>query len=469
MKILILQLTRFGDVLLTLPVLKALKREHPEAEIHFLVRKKFSEPAAGLGFIDHLWVWDSEEILSPLVSEGVPGLEVFKQLVSKKIESLKSERFDRIINLSFSPSSSWLTHLIASNECKVSGYSRTNDGFLDIPDEWSRYFFAHVGTQSYNRVHVVDLFASISGVHLQLSDLRIWDLECERQGVVLHLGASQMHKRWPTEYWREVVKALVAAHVKVTIVGGADDAEIASRVTEGLPEGAITNFTGKTKFRDLLSVISQAQIFVGGDSGPLHVANSCGTKILNLSVGQVRFWETGPTVSGSVVLSETESLPLSPGRVLSTLSEMLNGEAVEKETLCRGRVGVRYDSQHIERDEGLGWEILSWLYFDEAPPEVPEAIYPHLQKFLEVDQVAQDLLTQIEKGRGARDAAARLDELDRVVGMIGKLDPVSRVLDSEFRARKASVKPGNFKSVLQETKRCYDWLKNAAMSLGGMS
>ena len=48
MRILVLQLARFGDIFQTWPTLKALRRQHPESEIHFLVRSRFSEAASGL-------------------------------------------------------------------------------------------------------------------------------------------------------------------------------------------------------------------------------------------------------------------------------------------------------------------------------------------------------------------------------------------------------------------------------------
>nr|HPI41550.1 glycosyltransferase family 9 protein [Pseudobdellovibrionaceae bacterium] len=68
MKILIIQLARLGDIYTSWPVIRAIKRENPKAEIHVLVRKKFEKALVGLESLDHIHVMETSEILSPLAS-----------------------------------------------------------------------------------------------------------------------------------------------------------------------------------------------------------------------------------------------------------------------------------------------------------------------------------------------------------------------------------------------------------------
>ena len=121
MKILIIQITRFGDILTTLPIISALRRDNLEGELHFLVRKRFAFAAEACKSIDHLWKLDSKEIIEPLfeskISESLNTL-------TKLVRELRSQRFDRIINLSFSPSSSFISHLISDGKTPVLGYTR---------------------------------------------------------------------------------------------------------------------------------------------------------------------------------------------------------------------------------------------------------------------------------------------------------------------------------------------------------
>jgi ADP-heptose:LPS heptosyltransferase len=101
MKILVTQLTRLGDIFQTWPVLRAIQRNHPEAEIHFLVRSRFAAAAEGLEGI-HLRVIDFKEILSPLI-DSEPQIKGSMQGLRESLDALARFNFDQVINLTFSP------------------------------------------------------------------------------------------------------------------------------------------------------------------------------------------------------------------------------------------------------------------------------------------------------------------------------------------------------------------------------
>ncbi len=134
MRILVLQLARFGDIYQSWPALKALRRLNPEAEIHVLVRHRFREALEGLsGIVQH--TWPTAEILEPIYRNGD---EVTAHLrLEKVLESLGALEFDRIVNLSFSPMSSYVTDILSHEKTVVSGYTRFEDGYLNIPDDAS--------------------------------------------------------------------------------------------------------------------------------------------------------------------------------------------------------------------------------------------------------------------------------------------------------------------------------------------
>ena len=115
MKILVIQLARFGDLFQSYPVCRSLKRNHPDAEIDLLCRETFSEAAdlftSIVKDVHHFSVKDlidevSDESIS---SRNFPKLEVL-------LAGLKNSNYDLIINLTFSPLSSYFvavsyTHL----------------------------------------------------------------------------------------------------------------------------------------------------------------------------------------------------------------------------------------------------------------------------------------------------------------------------------------------------------------------
>src|SRR4051794_20777995 len=99
MKILVLQLARFGDIYLTWPTLRALHRIHPEAEVHLLTREKFAGATVGLAnIVAH--TLPTAQILGR-------GQEAMENHLNSWLETLSND-WDLIINLSFSPFSSYL-------------------------------------------------------------------------------------------------------------------------------------------------------------------------------------------------------------------------------------------------------------------------------------------------------------------------------------------------------------------------
>ena len=126
MKILVLQLARFGDIYLTWPTLRALHRAHPGAEIHFLVREKFLGATNGLANVI-VHTLPTADLLG-----GTNG--TIESRFTEWLTPIGGE-WDMIVNLSFSPASSYLTDLLRTQKTIVRGYTRHADGFLAIPDD----------------------------------------------------------------------------------------------------------------------------------------------------------------------------------------------------------------------------------------------------------------------------------------------------------------------------------------------
>src|SRR4051812_26652572 len=129
MKILILQLARLGDIFLSRPAIRALKDQFPEAQIEIMVRYRFRHALAGLVQVDRIWFLDSRTILRPVLEDPQNWRESSHEL-DQLIADLRGQGYERIINLSFSPMSSYLTHAITTESTEVRGYTRSSDGYL---------------------------------------------------------------------------------------------------------------------------------------------------------------------------------------------------------------------------------------------------------------------------------------------------------------------------------------------------
>ncbi len=112
--------------------------------------------------------------------------------------------------------------------------------------------------------------------------------------VVLHVGAGTAAKQWPTEHWRELLGRLVVElGVEVILVGGRGDRIIAREVLGERPWPNVADWTGRLSVMELAALLQRADVFVGADSGPAHLAAAVSTPVVVLFSGtnNARQWQ----------------------------------------------------------------------------------------------------------------------------------------------------------------------------------
>ena len=125
MKILCLQLARFGDIYMSWPIFRAIKREHPHAVLHGLFRERFSEAATSSGTIDQVIRLPSEQVFRNLIIDN--SISMALNSLDQFIQKMRHENYDLVINLSYSPLSSYLVTAIQTENTKIFGYQRHSD------------------------------------------------------------------------------------------------------------------------------------------------------------------------------------------------------------------------------------------------------------------------------------------------------------------------------------------------------
>lgn len=98
--------------------------------------------------------------------------------------------------------------------------------------------------------------------------------------VVFAIGANWPNKRWPIEYFAELSDWLYAQRlIPVIVGGGAVDEQRAAELCAATEIPPI-NLVGRTNFKQLTCVLQQAQMTIGGDTGPVHLSAGVGTKTI---------------------------------------------------------------------------------------------------------------------------------------------------------------------------------------------
>ncbi len=124
-------------------------------------------------------------------------------------------------------------------------------------------------------------------------------------------------KRWPAALFAEIGRALATRGSVPVIVGGAGDAGLAAEVAAGCA-GAV-DLAGRTDLAGLAAVLAGAEVVVGNDTGPMHLAAALGRRCVVLFGGESDPALTAPRGAGVVVVRAADLRGLEAGRVVAAL------------------------------------------------------------------------------------------------------------------------------------------------------
>jgi heptosyltransferase III len=450
MKILILQLARLGDILLVGPALQALKRQNPNAE---LVRSKFVQAAKGFASVDFIHELPTQSILEPLFS-GTPNVEASTDKLNETLTPLRAVRFDRIINLSFSPASSWIVHSLANKETKISGYSRHTDGWLNIEDAVSSYFYAQVGPGRPNRIHLSDLFAAICDVDLEAQDWSAFEKaetkhKVDKNTVVLHVGASEDHKKVQAFQWGRMIKRLLQLDAKLSciLIGTKEEMSIAKEIIANTGDQRVTDLCGQTSFEELFAILKNSLLLIGADSSPVHIASLTGTQVINISVGNVNFWETGPRTLGSIVLRYEQASEFSSEVVAQAVYRHIMQQEVA------GAYHVRpglpsFFAETVDQKAEFEWNLAAALYLEGAFPVAEEM--PFLLAVEKMQEMNSVVISQLKSmSANSKELSLLLDRADEVFAKIAEVNSSCGVFIRWLQTEKSKIPP----LTLEDTQR----------------
>lgn len=312
---LVIKLRHHGDVLLSSPVLSALKAAAPQCEIDALVFADTAPMLEGHPDLARLHAigrdWKKLGLLSQLRHEW------------RVIRALRSRDYDLIIHLTDHPRGAWLSRLLCPRWSVAPQRSKGA--------RWWKRSFSHLyRTVGGGRRHTVDthldalrrlgLQADAASRRLQMvpgtaAEARIDALLAEHglepgNFIQLHPASRWFFKCWPASRNAALLKTLVARGERVAITAAPDPRELqmveAIIAEAGVP---VVNLAGQFKLGELAALTSRAKLFVGVDSAPMHIAAAVGTPCVAL-FGPSGNIEWGPwMVRGEVVSSQHACRP----------------------------------------------------------------------------------------------------------------------------------------------------------------
>ena len=290
MRILLIRLRQIGDVVFTTPAIRALHEHFPDAVLSYIV-----EPAAAPIVVHNPLI--HEVIVAPR-RRGVRGILDDLALGRR----LRAGRFDLAIDFHGGPRASLLTWL--SRAPRRIGYQivgrswmyttriarpRTLRARHSVENQWDLLAPLGIASPSRSRFPVEmpcdPVVAAAVGDRLARAGVMADD-----RLVVIHVSAGNPFRRWPADHFVELAASLAAtdARRRVLITSGPSEQGAADRVIAeartrlGADRQDHVLSCGEFSLHELRALLERAALYIGGDSGPLHVASTTRVPIVGL-------------------------------------------------------------------------------------------------------------------------------------------------------------------------------------------
>lgn len=298
-----------GDAILTLPLLRTLKKAWPDSRIHFFVRKGLEGLFQAQPELEKTHPFDKRAQCRSLWSSWRYGRE-------------------RIAPLGFDL---WLSAHASFRSAVVARAGRAGQRIGYDRPFINRFFYNQVISRKFDQLEEIERLLQLT-IPLGLTDWETWpELVLPEQAreraesiwakhglgrdgrkvVGVHPGSVWPTKQWPEEYYSRLLRLLAAQGVDLALLAGPDETALAERVIHGSGLGSfVLNLAGQLSLPELGAVIARLNVYTGNDSGPLHLAWAQRVPVVAMFGPTVRKLGFYPRGESSLVLER--DLPCRP-------------------------------------------------------------------------------------------------------------------------------------------------------------
>ena len=259
-KVLIIRFSSIGDIVLTSPVARCLKIQFPEAEIHFLTKKRNADLLVANPYIDKI--------------------QVLEDSLPQAIQHLKNEKYDFIIDLhnnlrSLRVKLGLHVKSFSFNKLNINKFLLTRFKIQTMPQ-------GHIVDRNLATLHHFKVINDGKGLdhfiptedEIEISDLP----ETFRNGyIAVVLAGTYTTKKVPVEKFRQLFRD----NYPCILLGGKNEHALAAEILQW-KIGNILDFTGKLRINQSASLVKNARLVISNDTGLMHIAAAYHKKILSI-------------------------------------------------------------------------------------------------------------------------------------------------------------------------------------------
>lgn len=278
-RILLIRLSAIGDVVRVLPAMHALRDRYPDAQIDWAVEPKSKEVLEGHPAIDQVHVFERTD-------QAVEGTKAFVEFCRQ----VRKNRYDIAIDfhgilksgLILKASGAKKRYAFAPPRAQEMSHLFANKKVKLITDRMNRI------DENLELVKALDCKKANLDVVIQippevLDDIDEWMEDTFHGGkhlILVHPPVDREEKQWPLKYYAMLADELLAdGRYEVTLIWGPGQRDVVEEVA-GMMDRMPVIAPETQSLKHYAAMVQQADLYFGGDTGPMHIASAMGTPVV---------------------------------------------------------------------------------------------------------------------------------------------------------------------------------------------
>jgi ADP-heptose:LPS heptosyltransferase len=309
-KILVIKLGALGDFIQAASPFNAIRLHHRAEEITLLTSPSFMDIANASPWFDHV-----------KIDQKPSALQITKWLSLRKW--MRSSGFTRVYDLQTSDRSNFYHKMMKpANKLNPEPDWSGNARDCSHPHKNIHRDLMHTVERQKEQLHLAGI-DNLPPVDLSWINADIRKFGLQNTFVLLVPGgaAHRPAKRWPGEYYQQLIQYFASKKIQVILIGGKEEISLLNELSTTDP--ICISLAGATNLFDLFSLARNSLVVIGNDTGPMHLAAVSGCKTIVLYSS-----ESDPTLCAQrgddvTIFRKNNLFDLNPTQIIKHLSEVL--------------------------------------------------------------------------------------------------------------------------------------------------
>ena len=322
----VINLTRFGDLLQCQPLIEDLHRQGKR--VHLVCLDNFSSALPLMRHVERAWPLPGARLMADMDKD-------WRSAAARLLEYARAIRAgaspNSVVNLTATLPARLLAGLVAGSTADLRGFALDDHGFGQNRGIWATFLNSATVNRQSAPFNLVDMFRMVGAdphqhetsqqprlrladpprEALAAADALLATAPADATGfVAMQLGASEERRQWPAQYFAAVGDSLWHKRKLCPILLGSPAERPLAEAYAQQAQGPFVDAVGKTDLTQLAALLRRSRMLFTNDTGTMHLAAGLGVSCLAIFLATAQPCDTGPYLPGCCCLEP--ALPCHP-------------------------------------------------------------------------------------------------------------------------------------------------------------